>query len=736
MKKQTRRICAHTIKYFVSLLLIFLCISCDKEENNLTENSLTEESLYSVSKLSFDELQSDQKFISGIKSFHLDQIFENAKSSKDASGSTYIQQADFSLRIDGVKKLILENKISYTFLIEKDNNSIHFENLVIEVDNNGNTEGKIIKYHPTAYWNEGMDHPFEGTVQVSPTTINLNELLDIYTTSKNSVTQKSGDCNTVQYFTLFIEYACTGANHHGVDETEDCTCGVSYNCNRPESVAHTFTSYVPCNDFSAPVNTGGTGDNGGGGGGDVLGGDEPGSGTVVIGPDGINVPNRDFLTQGISSATYASTYADYFLKSYQLFNFMVETNFVQYDKPQHKPIYEELRKTAGVLYNKKFTYSIEDFEVLYGRQKFIIDVLDAVNFDFFALSPENRSTITETIMTMKMEMANREWNKNESGSFRNRSSLKYVATYVGQDFAPGEKMYLLESGATLFESTNRRIINPGDALTIGDTGNLNNHYYIHYPDPTSPRGGNENYINWYDVKLPPEDPRDDASLDFLVDAFWDGAVYVGRYAIPLEDVIIMIDGKDLDGVEANRYLAGGMFLVGLVPGGKLLKPAARLVRGVDNVWKVVVKVGDDVVELTAKVVNGVVDFGNRSKLAQVIATTAGEEAHHIIPWTRFKGNRVVQEAAFDGFHMNSKVNGRALQKYTSLTGEGLHGNHPQYDTYVQKLMDNFVEDNPAFSSEQARNFLERELIPELNTLIDQAKLSGLNLNEYFRLLNN
>ena len=86
--------------------------------------------------------------------------------------------------------------------------------------------------------------------------------------------------------------------------------------------------------------------------------------------------------------------------------------------------------------------------------------------------------------------------------------------------------------------------------------------------------------------------------------------------------------------------------------------------------------------------------------------------------------------------MNNKLNVRALQKYTALTGEGLHGNHPQYDTYVQRLIDDFIAENPGFSSEQARNFLEGDLIPELNRLIDQAISSGLNLNEYFRLLNN
>ncbi|MCK0158805.1 hypothetical protein MWU65_16560 [Cellulophaga sp. F20128] len=85
--------------------------------------------------------------------------------------------------------------------------------------------------------------------------------------------------------------------------------------------------------------------------------------------------------------------------------------------------------------------------------------------------------------------------------------------------------------------------------------------------------------------------------------------------------------------------------------------------------------------------------------------------------------------------MNAEINGKAIQKYTKLTGEGLHGNHPQYDIYIQKLLNDFKIDNPGFSPELAKYFLEYELIPELDNLIDLAKNTNLNLNEYFRLFN-
>ena len=145
-------------------------------------------------------------------------------------------------------------------------------------------------------------------------------------------------------------------------------------------------------------------------------------------------------------------------------------------------------------------------------------------------------------------------------------------------------------------------------------------------------------------------------------------------------------------------------IVGFIPRGKIMKPIS-------------------------KIVNGFVDFGNRGKLANIINTTIGEEAHHMIPWNKL-GDDVVQEAAYAGFHMNAEINGKALQKYSALIGEGLHGNHPAYDKFVQKRMNDFMDDT--INPENTRKFLEEVLIPELNSLIDDAIDSGMNLNTYFR----
>ncbi|MDR3339390.1 MAG: AHH domain-containing protein, partial [Candidatus Symbiothrix sp.] len=129
--------------------------------------------------------------------------------------------------------------------------------------------------------------------------------------------------------------------------------------------------------------------------------------------------------------------------------------------------------------------------------------------------------------------------------------------------------------------------------------------------------------------------------------------------------------------------------------------------------------------------NGLINFGDRTDLAKILGTSDNIEAHHIIPWAKGEHD-VIQAAAKDGFHLNIVENGIGLEKYTKLTGEGLHGNHPAYDKFIQNKLDEFVKSNLNYSSQQANKFVQEQLIPELKTHIVRAKQSDLNLNEYFK----
>jgi len=83
--------------------------------------------------------------------------------------------------------------------------------------------------------------------------------------------------------------------------------------------------------------------------------------------------------------------------------------------------------------------------------------------------------------------------------------------------------------------------------------------------------------------------------------------------------------------------------------------------------------------------------------------------------------------------MNAKLNGTPLKKLFQGIG-GVHANHPKYNDYVRKRFGQWEIDNPGYSADKARFFLENELIPELLGFIEQAKRSGLSLNDFFRNL--
>ncbi len=320
---------------------------------------------------------------------------------------------------------------------------------------------------------------------------------------------------------------------------------------------------------------------------------------------------------------------------------------------------------------------------------------------------------TEAILTIGSGATTSPW-VSASGTIAGNENFRYDATRTWT-YPDGQQV-------TEFRLTN------GDRIARGN-------YAI------APYSSESNDVTWYRpigsqdwfhvvIDLPTSTSAD--PFNFIIDEFWDGAKFTGRYIVPVEDIGILLGGRDFDGNYANQYLAGGMLLVSAIPGGKIVKPVARVAKKT-LAWKLVLGAGDEALTLSYKIVNGVVDFGSRSKLAKIIATKVGEEAHHMIPWALLNDN-VVQEAAYAGFHMNNKINGRALKKFSSLTPDGVHANHPQYNIYVNKRLQDFKDLGP-FEPEDAKKFLEEVLIPELNGLINNAINSKSTLNEFFRLLN-
>ncbi|MFN0215129.1 MAG: AHH domain-containing protein [Saprospiraceae bacterium] len=142
-------------------------------------------------------------------------------------------------------------------------------------------------------------------------------------------------------------------------------------------------------------------------------------------------------------------------------------------------------------------------------------------------------------------------------------------------------------------------------------------------------------------------------------------------------VLYVVEG---DGVNAGLSFAATIPIAGWVAtGSKYANVAVRIL-------------GTETVQLLkfTHVGNGIITFGARSDLRKVMnITDAANDAHHIIPWGN-QGHPLVQQAAKADdvpYHMNHPKNGKEVQRLRFDQPDGIHANHPQYDTRVQAKME-------------------------------------------------
>jgi len=136
--------------------------------------------------------------------------------------------------------------------------------------------------------------------------------------------------------------------------------------------------------------------------------------------------------------------------------------------------------------------------------------------------------------------------------------------------------------------------------------------------------------------------------------------------------------------------------------------------------------------------DGLFTFGNPNELGKILKTSGTtSQAHHIIPWSLAESD-LVQKAAEAGFHLNDELNGIVLQKYSKALAEGVHGNHPAYTKYIENQLNEFINSRKIseITATEAKDFLEKRIIPRLKNQIEKAVLSGMNLNEYFKTISN
>ncbi|MEE9379014.1 MAG: hypothetical protein V3V33_13360, partial [Candidatus Lokiarchaeia archaeon] len=343
----------------------------------------------------------------------------------------------------------------------------------------------------------------------------------------------------------------------------------------PEGGCFADDFYVYINILPIPCDGGGdNGDfdpeTGGGEGGTTSGG---GDDDIVTAPntepDAWKIKNFESGTLNTEERNYYNSDPD--IKG-TIDNYLKLKNFSYTPKQEAK---------ASLKFGESLKLNFEQFKWVFENRnsKDLIDLKED-------LIDSSLETITAFKMKIDASRAKNGWNFLKIGTFRNRPSLKYKAT-----FNPnlGETMYLLENGLVLYQSSTERVINkkvtPNTIASSEVTTDGYNYIY------------NYNTKTWYEYRMPPTTPNTKADIDFLLDAFWTGVKIAGRYATPLEDVIILIDGKDFDGVEQGKVQTAGFMIVGFIPGGKLLKPISK---GTGKLWKVIIKNGDKVITRTVK----------------------------------------------------------------------------------------------------------------------------------------
>lgn len=181
----------------------------------------------------------------------------------------------------------------------------------------------------------------------------------------------------------------------------------------------------------------------------------------------------------------------------------------------------------------------------------------------------------------------------ENGIIKNREALRYKGIIY---YSNGDTQYLLNNNSQLLVSQSPRLIN-GTSNSIIATSEDNGPYYYFYNENVS--------SDWYEVSVDNKSDCLSCDLEYLIGKVLTTSLKLtGRYVIPIEDALIIIDGKDFDGEEANQYIAGGMLIFAIVPGGKIVKPLAKTIKNSTTALQIVIKEGGEfVIESVGKAVN-------------------------------------------------------------------------------------------------------------------------------------
>ncbi|PIV93796.1 MAG: hypothetical protein COW44_07615 [Flavobacteriaceae bacterium CG17_big_fil_post_rev_8_21_14_2_50_33_15] len=655
------------LTFGISLVLT----NCNKNEDIAPQEIQQERT---ITEISFEDFKSNSNLNNQFQS--LDKTFNEFKlsSKNNLSQKSSSGFEDATIITDKIIKIKKDSFTTYTFTILTQTENDEFYNLVLYVNNNQEIyKSHILQYTPSQKWLADTSKYFSGKVKIIGNDVfNVDGLLQ----SKSSVSAKSSqldDCIDVR-----VTYECSNGREGHQESPRSSGC-----------VADDFYVYYDIYSYPCP---GGSGDDGG----QIDPYDNPGNGNGGGGSDDdsgiVTAPNTVPYTsqlKNFQSGTLNAIERTYYNRDSNIKNtidrYLIDRNFSSIAKLDAKSALE---------FSSNLNLNFQQFNWVFNNRN-SLDLMD-IKEDLIESSLESN---TIAVMKIDANRAKTGWDFSRTGTFPNRPSLTYKATFKPNQ---GETMYLLNNGLVLYQSSTKRVVNKALPNTIASSEVITDgyNYIFNYSSNT-----------WYEYRMPPATPNAKADIDFLLDAFWNGVKIVGRYATPLEDAIILIDGNDFDGIAQNKVQTAGFMIVGLIPGGKALKPVTKIVNGVIKYQKIVKVTVNGVsknITLPINIVNGIVEFGsdgyNRTQLRKILnITDSAIQGHHIVP-LNLKDLDIVQKAAKSDnvFHISDKLNGIPLPSTNHLTG---HNSIGGYSDTVRDILINFSENNQNIDYNSAYNFL-------------------------------
>ncbi|WP_282056835.1 hypothetical protein [Maribacter luteus] len=537
---------------------------CTQEESLPDENGVEKENTsitdIRIEQVSLGSLENDDQIRNALAQL---ETVKKTTTSKNTPSNIY----DFKVDTSNIKVINQGDIKSYTFLVKERTDSLYFDNLVLQQKYNGEPEAFLIRYYNENGIRRIPDHSsftFEGKREIF---VLDREKLNI-SAAKNDI------C-----FTITEAWCSHGPENHPAGEM----CYIEAELigdGRIYSV-----DYRVCVTSGSDGNQGYEGnpsqnDSGSGGG---VGHSDP---YIVTAPTNIELYDFDFknFQSGILDTVERKYYNSNKNIRNNIDNYLIENNFNGI---------AALRAKEGLSLGKKLSLDYKQFNYGFGK-----DIFDDIGF--FMLSndwSEYAESEAKLLLAMGISAA-KDGLKQRSGKIGGIDALEY--THVDTSFDNGKgTLYLLKNGIFIASYSSRRPLNPKDDFNSEPSLSYDNKFYYAFNPDSNDSGIKNGYsLGWYEVLIGQDEGIDTVDgVNTVIDAFWTGAKFVGRYVLPLEDAIILVDGKDWDDVEQSRAQTAGFMIVGFIPGGKVLKPVSK---GTGKLWKVVIKNGDKVFTRTVK----------------------------------------------------------------------------------------------------------------------------------------